>query len=345
MTTAETPFAPLTIGGLALRNPLIAAPMAGLSSLPYRLLAIEQGCALAISEMVSAEGTLRAHARTRRYFTNDDRARPFGVQLFGADPEAIARAVEALEEEPVDLIDINMGCPVKKVCSKGAGAALMRTPRRAEAVIAAARKTTKPLTVKIRSGWAGDAINCVEIARIAEGAGAEAVVVHGRTRMQEFRGKADWCHIAAVKDAVRIPVIGNGDVRNREDALRMFEETGCDGIMIGRAAVGNPWIFRQILEGAPSPSRPERGRTALRHFEMLRELLGNHVAMLTMRQVLPWYGRGIIGVRTFLRSVHTARTPDELRRIISDFFNWRHESVNITEPPAIRSFMRRLPGI
>lgn len=321
MRSGDNPFPPLRIGGLSLRNNLIAAPMAGLSSLPYRLLAMEEGVALAISEMVSAEGALRAHARTRRYFTNDERARPFGVQLFGADPEAIARAIQALEGEAIDLIDINMGCPVKKVCRKGAGAALLGTPRRAEAIVAAARSATaRPLTVKIRSGWSEEHINCAEIARIAEGAGADAVIIHPRTRQQEFRGRADWGLIGQVKRAVGIPVIGNGDVKGRADALRMIAETGCDGVMIGRAAVGNPWIFSQILSAAPEPSLQARGEAALRHFEMLRELVGERLALLQMRQVLAWYGKGIAGVRAFLRDAYQAKDTAALRDAMTRFF-------------------------
>ena len=314
-------MAPLSIGALRLKNNLIAAPMAGLSSLPYRLLAIEQGCALAISEMVSAEGALRAHARTRRFYTNDEAARPFGVQLFGASPESIARAVEMLEDEPIDLIDINMGCPVKKVCCKGAGSALMCTPKLVEAIVAAARRETRrPLTVKIRSGWTEDSINCVEIAQIAESEGADALAIHPRTKRQEFKGKADWRWIGEVKRALKIPVIGNGDVKSREDARRMLAETGCDGVMVGRAAIGNPWIFRELLGLGEPPTPAERGEAALRHLSHLCDLMGEKIALLNMRQVLPWYGKGIHGVKAFLQRVHAAGSRSSLAEEISDFF-------------------------
>lgn len=313
---------PLTIGRLELRNNLIAAPMAGLSSLPYRLLAMECGCALAISEMISAEGTIRAHARTRRYFVNDQRARPFGAQLFGADPDSMAAAISSLGSEPIDLIDINMGCPVKKVVSKGAGSALMRTPTRAEKLISAARAATKlPLTVKIRAGWDEKSINCVEIARIAEASGADAVTVHARTRSQEFKGRADWRLISEVKSAIKIPVIGNGDIRTRPDADRLVSETGCDGIMIGRAAVGNPWIFGRILgtiDAEPTPA--ERRDAALRHMDMLCELLGERMAVFNMRTILPWYGKGIRGIRHLMQQCHKISSAAELKLAINEFF-------------------------
>jgi nifR3 family TIM-barrel protein len=315
-------FEAIEIGGLRLRNSLIAAPLAGLTSLPYRTLAMECGCALAISEMVSAEGTIRARDRTSRYFSNDESVRPFGVQLFGADPGSIAAAVRGLEGEPVDLIDINMGCPVKKVVGKGAGAALMRNPRLAEKVVGAARGATRlPLTVKMRAGWDAGSINCAEIARAAEGAGADAVIVHPRTRSQFYRGDADWRLIAEVRRAVSIPVVGNGDVRSRDDAVRMISETGCDGVMIGRAAVGNPWIFRRMLdEGYGGPSPAERGGQAARHLDMLCSFVGEFRGVRMMRQVLPWYGKGIKGVRKFLRGANAIEAADDLKAAIAEFF-------------------------
>ncbi|MFA4873848.1 MAG: tRNA dihydrouridine synthase DusB [bacterium] len=315
-------FPPLKIGALCLRNNVVAAPLAGLSSLPYRILAMECGCALAISEMVSAEGAIRAQARTRRYFANDERVRPFGVQLFGAEPESMAAAIRALEGEPVDLIDINMGCPVKKVVSKGAGSALMKTPRRAAQLIKAVRAATAlPLTVKIRAGWDDDSINCVEMARIAQECGADAVTVHPRTRVQEFRGKSDWRLIGEVKSAVRIPVIGNGDVHTRGDAMRMAAETGCDGVMIGRAALGNPWVFAEILGSMEfHPTAAERGRTATRHLELLCGFMGEKLAVLNMRAILPWYGKGMRGVHRFMQECHTISSASDLKEAIEKFF-------------------------
>jgi tRNA-dihydrouridine synthase B len=315
-------FHSLEIGRLRLKNNLVAAPMAGLSSLPYRMLAMECGCALAISEMVSAEGSVRARDKTRRYFSNDERVRPFGLQVFGSNQDSIARSIESFGEEPVDLVDINMGCPVKKVVKKGAGAALMRDVKLAAAIVRRAKEATDlPVTVKMRSGWDSKSINCAEFAKAMESAGADAIVVHPRTRTQEFRGSADWRLIGEVKRAVNIPVIGNGDVRTRHDATRMVEETGCDGLMIGRGAVGNPWIFRELLDlDYRGPSRSERGESAARHLDMLCEFAGEKIGVLNMRQILPWYGKGIPGVKKFLQKTNTLKKCIDLKKAIEEFF-------------------------
>lgn len=315
-------FHKLEIGRLQLKNNLVAAPMAGLSSLPYRVLAMECGCALAISEMVSAEGSTKAREKTRRYFANDEAVRPFGLQIFGADPGAVARAIESFEGKPVDLIDINMGCPVKKVVKKGAGSALMCDTETAASIVTAAKsRTALPVTAKIRSGWNAESINCVEFARALQDAGVDAISVHPRTRSQEFRGSADWNMIARVKAAVKVPVIGNGDVKCREDAIRMIDETGCDGIMIGRAAVGNPWIFRKILDpDYMGPSRSERGSQAIRHLEMLCEFAGEKIGIFNMRQMLPWYGKGIPGIKKFLQRACLLKNRNELLTEITEFF-------------------------
>ena len=319
----NTPFGGISIGSLKLTSNLIAAPMAGLSSLPYRILALEQGAGLVMSEMVSVEGAIRSHERTHRYFENDERARPFGIQLFGTDPKTMNWAVCMLENEPADLIDINMGCPVKKVCSKGAGAAMMKTPRRTAEVIRSARNSTsRPLTVKLRAGWDDDSINCVEMARIAEAEGVDAVAIHPRTRAQAFSGKANWSLIARVKDAVKIPVIGNGDVKCRADALRMISETGCDAVMIGRAAVGNPWIFKMILnENATPPTQKEKAIMIAEHMDLLRNFVGDHYAVLSMRQILPWYVKGSPNVKAFLGSAQSISSFDELKERVTSFLS------------------------
>ena len=324
MVKAEnTPFGAISIGSLKLASNLIAAPMAGLSSLPYRMLALEQGAGLVMSEMVSVEGAIRSHERTHRYFENDEHARPFGIQLFGTDPKTMNWAVCMLENEPADLIDINMGCPVKKVCSKGAGAAMMKTPRRTAEVIRSARKSTeRPFTIKLRAGWDEDSINCVEMARIAEAEGVDAVTIHPRTRSQAFSGKANWSLIARVKDAVKIPVIGNGDVKCRADALRMISETGCDAIMIGRAAVGNPWIFRMILdEEAQPPTQKEKAKMIAEHMDLLRNFVGDHYAVLSMRQILPWYVKRSPNVKAFLGSAQSISNFEELKERVTTFLS------------------------
>lgn len=313
-------FGPLRIGSLVLKNNLIAAPMAGLSALPYRILAMENGCALAISEMIASEGLIRAQEKTRHLFVNDERVRPFGVQLFGANPSSFAKAIEILEEEAIDLIDINMGCPVKKVCRKGGGSALMKEPALVKEICRAARRATKrALTVKMRIGWDGSSINCREIAAIAEGEGMDAVSIHGRTREQFYSGLADWNAIAEVKAKLKIPVIGNGDIKCREDAIRIIEQTGCDGIMIGRAAIGNPWLFAQILDpSAKNPTIDARRGAAIRHLSMLVSLLGEKGAVLAMRSIAPWYAKGLHGVRKFRSELHKITNSAEMIECINE---------------------------
>lgn len=241
----------MNIGSLKLKNDFIAAPLAGFSDAPWRLIVTELGAALTFSEMISVEGLFRAKKRTLVYLKNFEAARPFGAQLFGHAPASFTRAIDLIKDFKIDAIDINMGCPVKKVVGRSEGSALMKTPKLAGEIIAATRRAwSGPLTVKIRAGWDDASINAVEIAKIAEAEGADAVVVHGRTRMQVFTGTVNLGIIAEVKRALKIPVIGNGDVCDLASAKQMFDETGCDGIMIGRAAIGNPWIFRELAGGA-----------------------------------------------------------------------------------------------
>lgn len=321
-------FKPLKIGSLKLKSNVVAAPLAGLSSLAFRIIATELGCALAFSEMVSADGMIHSWDKAKEYLINDDSARPFGLQIFGSKAETIERAIEMIEENhSVDLIDINMGCPVKKVCKRGAGAALMKDLKNAAAIIRSARRATKkPLTVKMRSGWDDNSINCVELAKIAEDAGANAVIIHPRTREQWFKGISDWSHIAKVKAAVKIPVIGNGDINSRDDAIRMLGETGCDGVMIGRAAVGNPWIFREIVTGNACVDLNVRGKTAVRHLEILSKIMGERRAVRAMRSLLPWYTKGIPGVRAFMRDAMSIVDESELKDKLDKFFNRVDES-------------------
>ena len=238
----------LKIGDVSLKNNLILAPMAGVTDLPFRLLCKEQGAGLLCMEMVSAKAIYFNNKNTEELLTIDDREPPVSLQLFGSDPDIISEMAKKIENRPFSILDINMGCPVPKVAGNGEGSALMKNPKLVEEIVSkTAKAIKKPVTVKIRKGFDDEHINAVEIARIAESAGAAAVAVHGRTREQYYSGKADWDIIRQVKEAVKIPVIGNGDVTSPEAARQLMETTGCDGIMIGRGAQGNPWIFRQIL--------------------------------------------------------------------------------------------------
>ena len=246
----------LQIGDVQLENNLILAPMAGVTDLPFRLLCKEQGAGLLCMEMVSAKAILYNNKNTEALMAIDDREPPVSLQLFGSDPDVISEMAKRIEERPFSILDINMGCPVPKVTGNGEGSALMKNPKLVEEIITkTARAIRKPVTVKIRKGFDESHVNAVEIAKIAETSGAAAVAVHGRTREQYYSGKADWDIIRQVKEAVKIPVIGNGDVTSAESADAIMRETGCDGVMIGRGAQGNPWIFHQIL---PSLSRYSR---------------------------------------------------------------------------------------
>ena len=288
------------IGKVVIDNPSVLAPMAGVTDLAFRLLAKEMGCGLVVSEMVSAKGLLYENCRTKDLIRIDTRERPTAIQLFGSVPAELAEAARRVEASGADIIDFNMGCPTHKIVKNGEGSALLRFPDLAATILKEMVAAVDiPVTVKIRAGWDAGSINAVEIARRAEQAGVSAIAVHARTREQFYAGKADWNIIREVKQAVKVPVIGHGDVRTVQDAERLLRETGCDGVMVGRAACGNVWIFRQIAtylkEGrlTPSPLFAEKAATLLRHLDMLTELKGTHIAIREMRRHAVCYVKGL----------------------------------------------------
>ena len=289
----------LKIGNVELENNLILAPMAGVTDLPFRLLCKEQGCGLMYTEMVSAKAILYKNRNTGPLMEVRPEEEPVALQLFGSDPEIVSDIAAQVEDGPYAFIDINMGCPVPKIVNNGEGSALMKNPKLVEEIITkTARAIRKPVTVKIRKGFDENHVNAVEIAKIAEASGAAAVAVHGRTREQYYSGKADWDIIRQVKEAVKIPVIGNGDVTSAESADAIMRETGCDGVMIGRGAQGNPWIFHQILhwmetgEHEAKPTLEEVKQMILKHAALLVQEKGVYTGMREMRKHVAWYTTG-----------------------------------------------------
>ena len=289
----------LTIGNVSLANPVILAPMAGVSDLPFRLLCHEQGAGMVCSEMISAKAILYHNKNTEELMQIHPDEGPVSLQLFGSDPDIVSEMARRIEERPFAVMDLNMGCPVPKVVNNGEGSALMKNPLLAGKIIEkTAKAIQKPLTVKIRKGFDDAHVNAVEMAKIAQESGAAAVAVHGRTREQYYSGTADWDIIAQVKQAVKIPVIGNGDVVDAASALRLFEQTGCDGYMIARGAEGNPWIFRQILhyfETGEHLSRPDFSEVTemlLRHAKMQIDCKGDYTGIREIRKHAAWYTAG-----------------------------------------------------
>lgn len=318
----------LQIGNIKLENDLILGPMAGVTDLPFRLLCKEQGAGLLCMEMVSAKGIMYNNKNTKFLLTIDERERPVSLQLFGSDPDIISEQAKRIEELPFDILDINMGCPVPKIVNNGDGSALMKNPLLAGEIIEkTARAIQKPVTVKIRKGFDEEHINAVEMAHIAQESGAAAIAVHGRTREQYYSGKADWEIIRKVKEAVKIPVIGNGDVWTPQDAIDMRKQTGCDGVMIGRGAQGNPWIFKQILhyeqtgELLEKPSPQEVTEMILRHAKMQMEFKGEYIGMREIRKHAAWYTAGYKNSAKLRGKINETETYEELKELLSHLGN------------------------
>ena len=313
---------PLKIGSVTLPNNLILAPMAGVTDLPFRLLGKEQGAGLLCMEMVSAKAILYKNRNTESLLEIDPRENPVSLQLFGSDPEIISKIAHQIEDKPFDILDLNMGCPVPKIVNNGEGSALMKNPKLAGEIIRETVKAIdKPVTVKIRKGFDDEHINAVEMAKIAEDAGAAAVAVHGRTREQFYSGRADWDIIRQVKEAVSIPVIGNGDLLTAEDVIAMEAQTGCDGFMIARGAQGNPWIFRQILhyfetgEHLAKPTLEEVTQMILRHARMMLEFKGEYIGIREIRKHAAWYTAGYPNsarLRVAINNVESFEALEEL---------------------------------
>ncbi|MBN8048846.1 tRNA dihydrouridine synthase DusB [Paraclostridium bifermentans] len=305
----------MKVGNVTLDNKVFLSPMAGVTDLPFRLICKEQDCGMLYTEMINAKALCYDDQNTKKMLKIEEEEHPVAVQIFGSDPAFMGGAAEILNEYPNEILDINMGCPAPKVIKNGDGSALMKNPKLAEEVLKSVVKNSKkPVTLKIRKGWDDNNINAVEIAKIAEASGISALAIHGRTREQYYSGKADWDIIAKIKESINIPVIGNGDVFEVEDAINMINKTNCDAIMIGRGAQGNPWIFKRINhymktgEILPEPTGEEKINTALKHLKLAIDEHGEYVAVREMRKHIAWYLKGLRG---------SARLRDEINKIES----------------------------
>ena len=316
----------LKINSLTLDSPVILAPMAGITNLPYRRIMKSFGAGLVFSEMVSANGLIREGKKTRELLRTHPDESPLGLQLFGDDPEVLAKATAMIANDGA-LLDINMGCPVKKVIRSGAGSALLKTPQRIAKICTEVRKTyTGPLTIKIRSGWDESSLNYLEVGHIAQEEGIDAITLHPRTKTQGFSGHANWQHIAELKNAINIPVFGSGDISTPTDAIKMFSETHCDGVMIGRGGYGNPWLIAHIndlLTDQPTslPGAREKLDTALKHIHMYKDLFGEKKTLLDMRKHLCWYARGLQDASNYRAALQKIDNLAEAMELTTLFFN------------------------
>ncbi|GIO44995.1 tRNA dihydrouridine synthase DusB [Paenibacillus apis] len=330
----------LKIGDIEMKNQVVLAPMAGVCNPAFRLIAKEFGTGLVCAEMVSDKAILHGNKRTREMLFVDEREKPLSLQIFGGDRESLVEAAKVVDQETnADIIDINMGCPVPKVTKCDAGARWLLDPNKIhEMVSAVVDAVSKPVTVKMRIGWDAEHIFVVDNAKAVEAAGGKAISVHGRTREQQYTGYADWSYIKQAKESVSIPVIGNGDVSTPEDAKRMLEETGCDGVMIGRGALGNPWMLYRTVEYLktgvllPEPEAEEKIRIAILHMDRLAALKGEHVAVKEMRKHLAWYLKGLKGAARIKDAIMEETRRDEMVRILEDFVaGQNHENLETVE--------------
>lgn len=327
----------MKICSVILDNITVLAPLAGITHLPFRLLAKKEGCALVCSEMISSNGLAYKSSKTHDFLNSQPEEKPLSVQIFGSDPSIMAEAAAMVEASGADILDINLGCSVKKVLKTGSGAALMKEPQKAEAILEAVRKAVSiPLTIKMRTGWDKSGVQAIKISEIAQASGVDAITIHPRTANQGFGGKADWSLIATIKQKVSIPVIGNGDIVRPEDALRMLATTGCDAVMIGRAAIGNPWIFSQVLalihgRKASIPDIAHRFDVMINYLKISIECFGEERACRMMRSHLGWFVKGLRNSKRFRESIKHISAEDEALSLINEYRNflqslYNHES-------------------
>ncbi|MEN2258694.1 tRNA dihydrouridine synthase DusB [Paraclostridium benzoelyticum] len=318
----------MKIGNVMLDNKVFLSPMAGVTDLPFRLICKEQDCGMLYTEMINAKALCYDDQNTKKMLKIEEEEHPVAVQIFGSDPAFMGGAAEILNEYPNEILDINMGCPAPKVVKNGDGSALMRNPKLAEEVLKSVVKNSKkPVTLKIRKGWDDNNINAVEIAKIAEASGISALAIHGRTREQYYSGKADWDIIAKIKENINIPVIGNGDVFEVEDAINMINKTKCDAIMIGRGAQGNPWIFKRINhymktgEILPEPTGEEKINAALKHLKLAIDEHGEYVAVREMRKHIAWYLKGLRGSAKLRDEINKIESYEEVVNKLRDYLS------------------------